>query len=53
VVPDGVDEFGLISQGTLTISGVVSEGMLEREIEIHQGEARVTITSLFPASSFQ
>ncbi|KAK3900073.1 hypothetical protein C8A05DRAFT_17578, partial [Staphylotrichum tortipilum] len=42
VVPGGVDEFGMISQGRLRISGRVSTGVLEREAKAGEGpESRV------------
>ncbi|CAG8978527.1 hypothetical protein HYALB_00010071 [Hymenoscyphus albidus] len=37
----GVDEFGSISQGLLTISGQVRNGILEREIEFHNGAENI------------
>lgn len=49
VVQDGVDEFGVISRGILKLSGAVSEGILEREIEIHRGERCVVYYVSFPS----
>ncbi|KAL2367693.1 hypothetical protein RJZ57_007938 [Blastomyces gilchristii] len=33
----GVDEFGAVSSGVLTISGLVVAGLLEREVEVRDG----------------
>ena len=48
VDPDGVDEFGVVSRGRLKISGAVSEGILEREVEIHEGECKIIHYVSFP-----
>ncbi len=45
---DGVDEFGVVSRGRLKISGAVSEGILERAVEIHRGECNVVHYVSFP-----
>jgi hypothetical protein len=41
VQESAVDEFGSIAYGSLTISGLVAEGELERELESHNGEDRI------------
>ena len=37
-----IDEFGSIAHGSLTISGLVAEGILERELESHNDEETIT-----------
>lgn len=44
----GVDEFGTISRGKLTIAGAVSEGILEREVESYKGEPIIVHYVSFP-----
>jgi hypothetical protein len=48
VVPDGVDEFGLISRGTLKVSGAVAEGVLERQVEVHGDRSDIVHHVAFP-----
>ncbi|OAX82854.1 hypothetical protein ACJ72_02795 [Emergomyces africanus] len=48
-----VDEFGVISSGVLTISGLVVAGLLEREVEVQQKEGLENIVhyASFPRSN--
>ncbi|KKZ66851.1 hypothetical protein EMCG_07456 [[Emmonsia] crescens] len=47
-----VDEFGAISSGVLTISGLVAAGLLEREVEVsHDGVEDIVHYISFPRSN--
>ncbi|KAF2786185.1 HET-domain-containing protein [Melanomma pulvis-pyrius CBS 109.77] len=41
VEESAIDEFGSIAHGSLTISGLVAEGLLEREARLHDGEEMI------------
>ncbi|CAO2648523.1 Nn.00g077900.m01.CDS01 [Neocucurbitaria sp. VM-36] len=38
VEESAIDEFGSIAHGSLTLSGLIAEGTLERETQLHNGE---------------
>ncbi|KAK3896900.1 heterokaryon incompatibility protein-domain-containing protein [Staphylotrichum tortipilum] len=48
VVPGGVDEFGMIPQGRLQISGQVATGILERAAEVGEGQQSLVYHVVFP-----
>ena len=48
VVAAAIDEFGSIGHGTLRISGLVIGGILEREVQVHDGEEHIMHYVSFP-----
>ncbi|TDZ23890.1 hypothetical protein Cob_v003451 [Colletotrichum orbiculare MAFF 240422] len=48
VVPSAVDEYGGISEGSLRISGLTAEGVLERQVETSGGKEVIAHYASFP-----